>query len=159
MLGLVGGNWNVLKSHKVETWLKAQLYPNCACPSPGELPASVTASLPNMSQLAQTTLVVGAGSVANPHSTRLHKMTGFRAKMSRSTTDKLKNALVKWIIVDPQPFAGLKDQGLEFKFHHNILWSCYTLCEHSGKKKLTGFCYLSLFLCLVIDLVMYQDPF
>uniref|UniRef100_A0A3Q3X9E9 HAT C-terminal dimerisation domain-containing protein n=1 Tax=Mola mola TaxID=94237 RepID=A0A3Q3X9E9_MOLML len=40
-------------------------------------------------------------------------MTGFRAKMSKSTTDKLTNSLAKWIAVDCRPLSVVDDQGLE----------------------------------------------
>ncbi len=43
----------------------------------------------------------------------LDKMTGFRAKMSKSTTDKLTNPLAKWIAVDCRPLSVVEDQGLE----------------------------------------------
>uniref|UniRef100_A0A3Q3X9E4 HAT C-terminal dimerisation domain-containing protein n=1 Tax=Mola mola TaxID=94237 RepID=A0A3Q3X9E4_MOLML len=43
----------------------------------------------------------------------LDKMTGFRAKMSKSTTDKLTNSLAKWIAVDCRPLSVVDDQGLE----------------------------------------------
>ena len=58
----------VLKNYWVETWIKAQLCANCARKNlliTGALPASTTTSMPKMLQLAQTMLLVRAGSVTN----------------------------------------------------------------------------------------------
>lgn len=43
----------------------------------------------------------------------LDKMTVFRAKMSKSTIEKLTNTLAKWIAVDCWPLSVVEDQGLE----------------------------------------------
>ena len=43
----------------------------------------------------------------------LDQMTGFRGKISKSTSDKLTNSLAHWIAVDCRPLAVVEDKGLE----------------------------------------------
>ncbi|XP_062851037.1 E3 SUMO-protein ligase ZBED1-like [Trichomycterus rosablanca] len=43
----------------------------------------------------------------------LDQMTGFRAKISKSTSEKLSNSLAKWIATDCRPLSVVEDRGLQ----------------------------------------------
>ena len=91
--------------------MKAQLCANCTKKNLhiiGALPAYHL----NAKHVAASTENAPSSSKHRPQST-LDKMTGFRAKMSKSTTDKLINTLAKWIGVDCWSFSVAEDQGLE----------------------------------------------
>ena len=110
LLGSVGGNFsfkklpdgNLDKSTVVCKLCKKEFFYNRSTSVRYHLNAkhvaAITDNTPSLSrQCCQSTL---------------DKMTDFRAKMSKSSTDKLTNALAKWIAVDCWPLSVVEGQGL-----------------------------------------------